>query len=245
MDTKDLTVTPTWQDVPWELNERKVVYRNGDARLIVSKVWDDFPIWAEDEGQIPFYSPEGSRHSALMANEQHFPDESNIRHAYYELGSWELVCRWLRIFHDAEIAEYQTITTGYSQGDFRGVLTIVTKEWRERVGVDLDRLRLEIDSNSHLKEFAAWCAGDYLMAEIEVADPKPGSYEFAMEHEADEPGGMYWNKVDEWIDAMDGPLHTSEDVNEWLADACMCTDSEAELAVERRSEVVANGHWVI
>lgn len=246
MDAKDLTALPKWHNLPDEHEGREVLYRNGDARLVVSRVWDDYAFWAEDEGQIPFWSPEKGMGSDLGTNLGWSPDESDLDRALYWLGDLELVARWLRIFHGAEIAQVDRIKTGYVQGSFRDVLTIVTEEWRDYVGVPLDLVRKEIERGTHLKDFAAWCAGDYLHATIEVADPDPACYAIAMDPaERDEADGLHWDRVDSWTDAMDGPLHTIEDVNEWLSDACMCTDSEAKLALERRQEVTANGHWVI
>ena len=246
-DAKDLTTMPTWRDSPWERDDSRVVYRNGDARLVVTRVWDDFAIWAEDEGQVPFMAVTSHGVVDYFANPEYMPSEEHVERAYRELGDWEVVARWLRIFHDdVEIARVDTITTGYSQGDFRDVLTIATKSWRDHVGVPLDYVREEVAERRHLKEFAAWCAGDYMEARIETADPDPANYVHAMDdYEVEDPDSSYWSPADTWIDAMNGPMHTSEDVNDWLELAAWATENQATVAQEIRESVQANGHWVI
>src|SRR5690625_3664816 len=224
------TKVPTWHDMPnisGDVDDEGTVYQNGDARLRLEQLsyWDDPSDWVDNDGQVPFYSPGGRDTDTCQANEGYYPDETELDHAYFELGEWELVARWLRIFHDAELAEVAKIRTGYSQGDERKVLTIVTKKWREAVGVSLEQIVGETKDNSHLKDFAAWCAGDFWDVITETRDPNG-----------------YWDEVEHEIVAMDGPMHTVDDVNEWLEENAAYVDAIAE---DIAGENERAGSWVI
>src|SRR5699024_9958664 len=224
------TKVPTWHDMPHisgDVDDEGTVYQNGDARLRLEQLWhwDDPSDWADNDGQVPFWSPDKDMGTDLSANLEWSQDESDLDRALYWLGELELVARWLRIFHDAELAEVAKIRTGYSQGDERKVLTIVTKEWREAVGVSLEQIVGETKDNSHLKDFAAWCAGDFWDVITETRDPNG-----------------HWDEVEREIVAMDGPMHTVDDVNEWLEENAAYVDAIAE---DIAGENERAGSWVI
>ena len=232
-------------DMPIDIHESKVMYRNGRARMVVTRTWgDDYRPWDDNEGQVPFWIPETDSMIESMANEAYLP--GGLDRALYELGSLELVARWLRIFHDnVRIAEACTTIIGHCQGDFAEVLTVVTDEWLDMTGCTVEQVEKETQGNRHLREFAAWAADVCHMLEVQRL------------HEFDEPESdcdwtdeacclnCNWDTVLQYTDFIDGPLHSLEDVRQWLEEGAHVVDLENSLAMEEHATALSNGHYAI
>lgn len=240
--TLDKMAPPTWQDMPHELFDPRVMYRDGRARVTVERVHDDDPSqWDDNEGQIPFWIPAARNHIESRANEKYWP-EPDLDALHNELGDLDAVARFLRIFCDnVRIAEASKINTGYSQGDFSEVLTIVTDEWLEMTGCTVEQARNEIQFSGHMKEFAAWAAGDYSHVTFETLDPLNDC-----ECDELEPGCCAaWREMESFTDPMDGPLHDIQDVNKWLDTLVHINKDYGAYASTQHDKALKTGHYAI
>jgi hypothetical protein len=196
-----------------------------------------------DDGHIPMWVPGGRNTWEIAVNPDYIPTGliEELQEAWERLGSLGLAARWARAFRGVRATAVQRVVTGYTQGDESTAMALVTDEWLEMTGADLERVKVkELNTGAWVKEFSAWAAGDHYRLEFQERDPLC---------EETEPDLMNWQEgidvLDIWSDYIGGPEHTLKETWEWLAFAIQHAHDLTAGVKERRDEVLSNGHYVI